>query len=121
MLQYVMRRLLLAVPMLLGAMSIVFFAMRVLPGDPCIALMGDQATRDALKEHAARSAERCERVQVWLKSAKAKELLRKAPELKKSVCQRRGCGESPAERAGESDRGAGESARRSGGADFWVL
>ena len=39
--------------------------------------------RDALKEHAARSAERCERVQVWLKSAKAKELLRKAPELKK--------------------------------------
>src|SRR5438093_2332009 len=45
-----MRRLLLAVPMLLGAMSIVFFAMRVLPGDPCMALMGDQATRDALKD-----------------------------------------------------------------------
>jgi len=45
-----MRRLLLAVPMLLGAMSIVFFAMRVLPGDPCMAMMGDQATRDALKD-----------------------------------------------------------------------
>ena len=44
MLQYAMRRLLLAVPMLLGAMSMVFFAMRVLPGDPCTAMMGDQAT-----------------------------------------------------------------------------
>ncbi len=50
MFQYVVRRLLLAVAMLLGAMSIVFFAMRILPGDPCMALMGDQATRDALKD-----------------------------------------------------------------------
>ena len=38
MVQYVLRRLLVAVPMLLGAMSIVFFAMRVLPGDPCVAM-----------------------------------------------------------------------------------
>src|SRR5262245_48273272 len=36
--------------MLLGAMSIVFFAMRVLPGDPCVALMGYQATTAALAE-----------------------------------------------------------------------
>src|SRR4030095_3038547 len=50
MVQYILRRLFVAVPMLLGAMSIVFFAMRVLPGDPCIALMGDQATRDALRD-----------------------------------------------------------------------
>ena len=50
MLQYAMRRLLLAVPMLLGAMSIVFFAMRVLPGDPCMAMMGDQATKEALQD-----------------------------------------------------------------------
>ena len=48
MLQYVARRLLIAIPMLLGAMSIVFFAMRVLPGDPCVAMMGDQATTEAL-------------------------------------------------------------------------
>src|SRR5574341_188373 len=48
MVQYVLHRLLAAVPMLLGAMSIVFFAMRVLPCDPCIAMMGDQATREAL-------------------------------------------------------------------------
>src|SRR5713226_8213357 len=50
MLQYVLRRILVAVPMLLGAMSIVFFAMRVLPGDPCVAMMGDQATTEALAE-----------------------------------------------------------------------
>jgi ABC-type dipeptide/oligopeptide/nickel transport system permease component len=36
--------------MLLGAMSLVFFAMRILPGDPCLAMMGDQATQDALKD-----------------------------------------------------------------------
>jgi peptide/nickel transport system permease protein len=49
-LQYTIRRLFLAIPMLLGAMSIVFFAMRVLPGDPCIAMMGDQATKEALND-----------------------------------------------------------------------
>jgi peptide/nickel transport system permease protein len=48
MINYILRRLLVAVPMLLGAMSIVFFAMRVLPGDPCMAMMGDQATTEAL-------------------------------------------------------------------------
>jgi peptide/nickel transport system permease protein len=48
--QYIVRRLFIAVPMLLGAMSLVFFAMRILPGDPCIAMMGDQATQDALKD-----------------------------------------------------------------------
>ena len=50
MFKYVLRRLLIAVPMLLGAMSIVFFAMRILPGDPCVAMMGDQATSAALED-----------------------------------------------------------------------
>ena len=50
MVQYISRRLLIAIPMLLGAMSIVFFAMRVLPGDPCVAMMGDQATSEALAD-----------------------------------------------------------------------
>lgn len=50
MVQYIIRRLLLAIPMLLGAMSIVFFAMRILPGDPCLAMMGDEATREALQD-----------------------------------------------------------------------
>ena len=48
--QYVLRRVMIAVPMLLGAMSIVFFAMRILPGDPCVAMMGDQATTSALAD-----------------------------------------------------------------------
>ena len=47
---YIARRLLIAIPMLLGAMSIVFFAMRILPGDPCVAMMGDQATTEALAD-----------------------------------------------------------------------
>ena len=47
---YGLRRLLIAVPMLLGAMSIVFFSMRILPGDPCVAMMGDQATTEALAD-----------------------------------------------------------------------
>ena len=50
MLSYVIRRLLIAIPMLLGAMSIVFFAMRILPGDPCLAMMGDEATKEALED-----------------------------------------------------------------------
>jgi ABC-type dipeptide/oligopeptide/nickel transport system permease component len=50
MLKYALRRLLVAVPMLFGAMSIVFFAMRILPGDPCVAMMGDQATTEALAD-----------------------------------------------------------------------
>ncbi len=50
MVQYIVRRLLIAIPMLLGAMSIVFFAMRILPGDPCLAMMGDEATTEALQD-----------------------------------------------------------------------
>ncbi len=50
MLKYVLRRVVVAVPMLFGAMSIVFFAMRILPGDPCVAMMGDQATTEALAD-----------------------------------------------------------------------
>ena len=47
---YVLRRLFVAIPMLLGAMSLIFFAMRILPGDPCVAMMGDQATTAALAD-----------------------------------------------------------------------
>ena len=50
MFQYIVRRFLIAIPMLLGAMTIVFFAMRILPGDPCMAMMGDEATKDALED-----------------------------------------------------------------------
>ncbi len=50
MIAYAVRRLIVAIPMLLGAMSIVFFAMRVLPGDPCVAMMGDAATKEAMAD-----------------------------------------------------------------------
>jgi peptide/nickel transport system permease protein len=48
--QYIARRLLILIPMLFGVMSLVFFMMRILPGDPCIALMGDDATKEALED-----------------------------------------------------------------------
>jgi peptide/nickel transport system permease protein len=45
--QYIVRRLLIFIPMILGAMSIIFFAMHILPSDPCIAMMGDDLTKEA--------------------------------------------------------------------------
>ncbi|MGQ4807393.1 Dipeptide transport system permease protein DppB [Candidatus Entotheonellaceae bacterium PAL068K] len=50
MFQYIARRFFAAIPILLGAMSIIFFSMRILPGDPCYALMGDEATKEALED-----------------------------------------------------------------------
>ena len=50
MFQYIVRRLLIFIPMVLGAMSIIFFAMRILPSDPCMAMMGDEATKEALED-----------------------------------------------------------------------
>ena len=43
--KYVMRRLLLAVPVLLLSSLIVFSLMRVMPGDALIALMGEKTIR----------------------------------------------------------------------------
>jgi ABC-type dipeptide/oligopeptide/nickel transport system permease component len=53
MLRFVLTRIVLAVPTLLAAVTIVFFAIRVVPGDPAIAMLGDsasQASIDALRE-----------------------------------------------------------------------
>ncbi len=47
MFQYIIRRLLILIPMLLGVMSLVFFMMRILPGDPCIALIGYDANKES--------------------------------------------------------------------------
>jgi ABC-type dipeptide/oligopeptide/nickel transport system permease component len=49
-LHYIVRRLLGAIPLLIGAMTLVFLAMRVLPGDPCIAMLGEEATREAWRD-----------------------------------------------------------------------
>ncbi len=53
MLRFFITRILLAIPTLLAAVTIVFFAIRLVPGDPAIAMLGDnanQASIDALRE-----------------------------------------------------------------------
>ncbi|HEY8868909.1 MAG TPA: ABC transporter permease [Candidatus Limnocylindrales bacterium] len=44
---YIIRRLLLTIPVLFGLVLTVFFLTRVLPGDPCRALLGERATEAA--------------------------------------------------------------------------
>lgn len=50
MLFYLLKRLLYTVPMLLGVLTLVFILVRVVPGDPAIVIMGDNATAAALDE-----------------------------------------------------------------------
>jgi ABC-type dipeptide/oligopeptide/nickel transport system permease component len=45
---YIVRRLLAAVPTLLAVLTLVFLIVRVVPGDPAIAILGDQATPAAV-------------------------------------------------------------------------
>ncbi len=47
MLQFVLRRLLLAVPVLFGIIFLVFAMARLLPGDPCLAALQERATEAA--------------------------------------------------------------------------
>ncbi|MBX3031331.1 MAG: ABC transporter permease [Chloroflexi bacterium] len=42
--RYILRRLLLSIPVLLGIVLVVFFLARVIPGDPCRASLGEHAT-----------------------------------------------------------------------------
>lgn len=44
MLQFILRRLLLSIPVVLGIIFLVFALARLLPGDPCIAALGERAT-----------------------------------------------------------------------------
>jgi peptide/nickel transport system permease protein len=48
MLRFVVRRLLLLVPILIGLSLIVFFWLRALPGTPATALLGERATAEAI-------------------------------------------------------------------------
>src|SRR5919202_3822774 len=48
MLRYVAQRLALSVPVFLAVVTIVFLVVRVLPGDPAQAALGDYASRDAV-------------------------------------------------------------------------
>src|SRR5256885_3522851 len=48
MLTYVAKRLLLAIPTLLAVLTVVFFFVRIAPGDPAFIILGDQASQQAI-------------------------------------------------------------------------
>ena len=50
MLKFVVRRLLLLVPILLGLSIVVFFWIRALPGGPAQALLGERATPETIAQ-----------------------------------------------------------------------
>ena len=50
MLAYIIRRILILIPTLLGVSVIVFFMLRITPGDPAELLLGERATEEALHE-----------------------------------------------------------------------
>lgn len=45
--QYIFRRLLLAIPVILGILIVTFVMARLIPGDPCRAILGEKATQAA--------------------------------------------------------------------------
>jgi ABC-type dipeptide/oligopeptide/nickel transport system permease component len=47
--KYVLKRLLLSIPVFLGVVTIVFFVVRVIPGDPATAALGDYASKEAVE------------------------------------------------------------------------
>ncbi|MFM8682117.1 MAG: ABC transporter permease, partial [Alphaproteobacteria bacterium] len=48
MLWYVAKRLLAAIPTLVAVLTVVFVIVRIIPGDPALTVLGDQATPQAL-------------------------------------------------------------------------
>ena len=45
MLQYIIRRIILSIPVLLGILMVTFAMARLIPGDPCRAILGEKATQ----------------------------------------------------------------------------
>lgn len=52
--QYIVRRLLVSIPALFGVIFIVFALARLLPGDPCVATLGERATAEICNAFNAR-------------------------------------------------------------------
>ena len=48
MLQYIVKRLLLAIPILIAVVTLVFFVVRMAPGDPAQVMLGDSASQESL-------------------------------------------------------------------------
>jgi peptide/nickel transport system permease protein len=66
MLRYIVRRLLLLVPILLGLSILIFFWIRALPGDPASALLGERATPELVQQYKERyGLDRPVIVQYW--------------------------------------------------------
>lgn len=49
MLRYIVQRLVLSIPVFLGVVTIVFLVVRVIPGDPAVAALGDYASKEAVE------------------------------------------------------------------------
>jgi ABC-type dipeptide/oligopeptide/nickel transport system permease component len=49
MLRYIIRRIILAIPILLAVFTLVFLVVRVIPGDPAVAALGDYASKEAVE------------------------------------------------------------------------
>ena len=49
MLRYILVRLLLAIPVLLAVFTLVFLVVRIIPGDPAQAALGDYASKEAVE------------------------------------------------------------------------
>ena len=47
MISFITRRILLAIPVLIGIVIVVFLLIRAIPGDPCTSLLGERATEEA--------------------------------------------------------------------------
>lgn len=54
MIRFIIRRLLASIPVLLGVVAIVFILSRVVPGDPCIAALGERASPETCFQFRAR-------------------------------------------------------------------
>ncbi|MFN8519041.1 MAG: hypothetical protein U0667_06555 [Chloroflexota bacterium] len=52
--QYIIRRLLISIPILFAVVFLVFMLARSIPGDPCIAMLGERATEAQCQQFAIR-------------------------------------------------------------------
>ena len=50
MITFITRRILLAIPVLIGIVVVVFLLIRAIPGDPCTSLLGERATEEACEQ-----------------------------------------------------------------------
>ncbi len=53
MVQYILRRLIASIPVLFGILLVTFVLARVIPGDPCRAILGEKATEDVCARFSA--------------------------------------------------------------------